>query len=215
MPRSAPPRRRAGPAVADGGPERFEFGFRIVRPSGEVRWLWTRGKVTRDAEGRAHRRTGVVADVTDQKRADEERRAHLWFLQSMDRINRAMQRSNDVELMTSGVMQEALEIFACDRAALIYPCDPDGPTFRTVMEHTSPEYGGARSVGRDLPATPEWGEAVRLVLHHPGAVVDPRVSPGRRQRDRIASTLAIAVRPKGDRPYLFAGPSERSRSWTA
>ncbi len=202
-------------AVADGGPERFEFGFRIVRPSGEVRWLWTRGKVTRDAEGRAHRRTGVVADVTDQKRAEEERRAHLWFLQSMDRINRAMQRSNDVEPMTSGVMQEALEIFACDRAALIYPCDPDAPTFRTVMEHTSPEYGGAVSLGLDLPASPEWVEVARRALHHPEAVVDPGVVSGRRERYHIASTLAIAVRPKGDRPYLFAVHSARSRPWTA
>ena len=35
---------------ADGGPDRYQFEFRIVLPSGEVRWLWTRGKVTRDAE---------------------------------------------------------------------------------------------------------------------------------------------------------------------
>src|SRR5260221_12609771 len=88
---------------------------------------------------------GTVMDITERKRAEEERREHLWFLESMDRINRAMQRSNDVELMTSGVMQEALEIFACDRAALIYPCDRDAPTFRTVMEQTVPEYGAPRS----------------------------------------------------------------------
>src|SRR5258706_3900337 len=133
----------------------------------------------------------------------------------MDRINRAMQRSNDVELMTSGVMQEALEIFACDRAALIYPCDPDAPTFRTVMEHTSPEYGGGLSLGLDLPASPEWVEVARRAQHHPGAVVDPGVSSRRRERYRVASTLAIAVRPKGDQPYLFAVHSVRSRPWTA
>src|SRR5260221_6361796 len=133
----------------------------------------------------------------------------------MDRINRAMQRSNDVELMTSGVMQEALEIFACDRAALIYPCDPDAPTFRTVMEHTSLEYGGARALGLDLPASPEWVEVARRALHHAEAVVGPGVVSGRRERYHIASTLAIAVRPKGDRPYLFAVHSARSRPWTA
>jgi PAS domain S-box-containing protein len=58
-------------AVAKDGPERYEFEFRILRPSGEVRWLRTRGKVTRDAEGRARRRTGVVADVTERKLAEE------------------------------------------------------------------------------------------------------------------------------------------------
>src|SRR5258706_10559803 len=133
----------------------------------------------------------------------------------MDRINRAMQRSNDVEPMTSGVMHEALEIFACDRAALIYPCDPDAPTCRTVMEQSSPEYGGAVSLGLDLPASPEWVEVARRALHHPEAVVDPGVVSGRRERYHIASTLAIAVRPKGDRPYLFAVHSARSRPWTA
>src|SRR5258706_8553523 len=103
----------------------------------------------------------------------------------MDRINRAMQRSNDVEPMTSGVMQEALEIFACDRAALIYPCDPDAPTFRTVMEHTSPEYGGAGSLGLDLPASPERVDVARRPLHHPEALVDPRVGCRRRGRYHI------------------------------
>ena len=54
-----------------GGPDRYAFEFRIVLPSGEVRWLWTRGKVMRDAEGRARRRVGVVADITARKLAEE------------------------------------------------------------------------------------------------------------------------------------------------
>jgi PAS domain S-box-containing protein len=63
-----------GAAVARHGPERYEFDFRIVQPSGQVRWLRTRGKVTRDAEGRACRRTGVVADITEARLAAEELR---------------------------------------------------------------------------------------------------------------------------------------------
>ena len=58
-------------AEAKGGPDRYECEFRIVRPSGEVRWLTTRGKVTRDAEGRAYRRTGIVADITEAKLAGD------------------------------------------------------------------------------------------------------------------------------------------------
>jgi len=59
---------------APGGTDRYEFEFRIVLRSGEVRWLWTRGKVTRDAAGRARRRIGVLADITDAKLAEEELR---------------------------------------------------------------------------------------------------------------------------------------------
>ena len=65
-----------GRAIAtQGGPDRYEFEFRVVLPSGTVRWIWTRSNVTRDAEGRALRRVGVVADVTARKQTEEALRA--------------------------------------------------------------------------------------------------------------------------------------------
>ena len=42
--------------------------------------------------------------ITELKRAGEEHRTHVWFLESMDRINRAMQRTNDLEQMMSEVL---------------------------------------------------------------------------------------------------------------
>jgi len=33
----------------------------------------------------------IIRDITDRKRAEEERQAHLWFLESMDQVNRAIQ----------------------------------------------------------------------------------------------------------------------------
>ena len=60
---------------ADGGSNRYQFEFRIVLPSGEVRWIWTRGKVMRDTEGRPRRRVGVFSDITARKLAEEALRA--------------------------------------------------------------------------------------------------------------------------------------------
>ena len=71
------------------GPDRHEFEFPIVRPDGEVRWLWTRGKVTRDAAGRARRRIGVVADITARKLTEQALR------ESEDRFARAVAGSSD------------------------------------------------------------------------------------------------------------------------
>ena len=56
--------------VALGG-SRFQVEFRLVRPSGEVRWCYGAGIISRDAAGKAVRMNGVTVDITDRKRAEE------------------------------------------------------------------------------------------------------------------------------------------------
>src|SRR2546426_1078691 len=53
-------------------------------------------------------------DVTERRRAEEEHQAHLWFLESMDWVNRAMQGTNDLEQMMSDVLDVVLSVFNCD-----------------------------------------------------------------------------------------------------
>ena len=68
-------RARRAEAFAGGGT--YEDEFRIVRPDGEVRWIYVRGQAspTRDRPAKAH---GVSMDVTERK----EREAHIRFLMS-------------------------------------------------------------------------------------------------------------------------------------
>src|SRR3954451_10253674 len=56
--------------VAAGG-SRFQVEFRIVRPSGEVRWCYGAGIISHNSEGKPVRMNGVTVDVTDRKRAEE------------------------------------------------------------------------------------------------------------------------------------------------
>lgn len=49
----------------------FESEFRIIRPSGEVRWVSTRSIALRDDKGRIVRAVGVNYDVTERRRAEE------------------------------------------------------------------------------------------------------------------------------------------------
>ena len=102
-----------------------------------------------------------MLDLTERKRAEDERRAHLWFLESMDRINRAIQGTSDLERMMSEVLDAVLEVFACDRAWLIYPCDPHAPSWRVVMEHTRPEYPEAFALQTELPRRYGGGCGIR------------------------------------------------------
>src|ERR1700724_2212469 len=48
---------------------------RVVRPTGEVRTVQAIGTVKRDASGRAYEIFGTVQDITDSRRAEEERQA--------------------------------------------------------------------------------------------------------------------------------------------
>jgi PAS domain S-box-containing protein len=188
--------------------EPFEQEVRLRRFDGEFRWFLGRAVPLRDEQGKVLKWYGVHTDIHDRKLAEEERAGHLWFLESMDRINRAMQGTNDLERMMSDVLDAVLEVFACDRAWLVYPCDPEAPSWRAVMEHTRPQFPGALALGTDVPLTPDVASVFRTARAADGAVL---FGPGHQLRvpgpvaERFAtrSQMVMAVCPKVDRAYLF------------
>jgi PAS domain S-box-containing protein len=169
--------------------------------------------------GRAFR-LSLARDISDRKRAEEERREHLWFLESMDRVNRAMQGTNDLERLMSEVLDAVLDIFACDRAWLIHPCDPGAPSWSPVMERTRPEFPGAFTAGTEFPVDADVAalfaaarESDRVVHFAGEAGADV---PAVAERFAIRSQMAIAVHPKIDQPYLFGVQQcSHARVWTA
>ena len=150
----------------------------------------------------------------------DEKRAHLWFLESMDRINRAIQSTNDLEQMMSNVLAAALSIFGCDRAWLVYPCDPDARAWRVPMEHTRPEFPGAGAQRVEVPIDPETAAAFTLLRASMapvrfGAGAEHALPNNAAQRFGIQSMMAMAIYPKGDRPYsLGLHQCSFPRAWT-
>jgi PAS domain S-box-containing protein len=51
--------------------ETFEHEYRIVRPDGDIRWIWDRGYPIRDKSGRATQYVGAAQDITPMRRAQE------------------------------------------------------------------------------------------------------------------------------------------------
>ncbi|HEY1459776.1 MAG TPA: PAS domain S-box protein [Casimicrobiaceae bacterium] len=196
--------------------------FELARPTadGGVRYVSVSGIPTFDETGRFVGYRGVGRDITPRKRAEAEHRAHVWFLESMDRINRALQAANDVGPMMSSVLDAALEIFACDRAWLLYPCDPDAPSWRAIMEHTRPEFPGAFALQAELPLDADVAGVFAAARASSGALRfggagERELPPAAAERFAIQSQLAMALYPKGDRPYLFGlHQCSRTRSWT-
>ena len=164
--------------------------------------------------------TDLASIAIERKRAEEERQAHLWFLESMDQVNRAIQGTNDLEQMMSDVLDAMLSIFNCDRAWLVYPCDPEAASWKVSMEHVRPEFPGAFALGLDLPVVPDVAKAFQTVRASSGPV---RFGPASEhslpaetaKRFSIQSIIAMAIYPKGDKPYMLGlHQCSYPRAWT-
>jgi PAS domain S-box-containing protein len=188
---------------------RVEGEFRVVSPQGPLRYLGAIVHPVFSARGEPDEFVATVADVTERKHAEKEQRAQLWFLESMDAIDRAIQGTSDLEQMMGDVLAAVLVTFGCDRAWLVYPCDPEADSHRVRMECTRPEYIGAFGLGMDVPIEPGAASTFRTVLASNGPVrFDPESdhalppSPSA-ERFSIKSMIAMAVHPKVDKPYMF------------
>jgi PAS domain S-box-containing protein len=188
---------------------KVEGEFRVVPLQGPPRYLGAIVHPIFTAHGELDEFVATVADVTERKRAVKEQRAQLWFLESMDAIDRAIQGTSDLEQMMGDVLDAVLVAFGCDRAWLVYPCDPEADRHRVRMERTSPECVGAFGLGMDIPNDPGATSIFRTVLASSGPVrFDPESdcalppSPSA-ESFSIKSMIALAVYPKVDKPYMF------------
>jgi signal transduction histidine kinase/PAS domain-containing protein len=187
---------------------RVEGEFRVVPPQSPPRCLGAIMHPVLNARGEPEEFVATVVDVTERKRAEQEQRAQLWFLESMDAIDRAIQGTSDLEQTMSDVLDVVLVTFGSDRAWLIYPWDQGADSRRVRMERTRPEYAGAFRLGADTLNEPGTASIFRTVLAANGPVrFDPEsdcaLPAPTAERFGIKSTIAMAVYPKVDKPYMF------------
>ncbi|HET6659023.1 MAG TPA: PAS domain-containing protein [Rubrobacter sp.] len=106
-------RRMLDAAVAAGAPHELEF--RIVRPTGDVRWVQSKGRVHRDKKGVPARVLGVTLDVTEQKQAEQERdRLHSLEVgasaEDAERV-RISRELHDRVAHSMGVAHQSLQLY--------------------------------------------------------------------------------------------------------
>lgn len=198
---------------------------RTIWPDGSIHWTASRGQVYCDAAGQPVRMVGVSFDISKWKEVEEERRSHLWILESLDQINRVIQGTNDLAKMMRNVLDVVLTIFDCDRAWLAYPCDPEAASFHVSMERTKPECHGAFALGVEIAVDRGVADAFQTLLGTDGPVKFgpgseyplPAAPPDSAANPiRIRSMLAMAIYPKTDKAYLFGlHQATFPRIWTS
>ncbi len=162
--------------------------------------------------------TDLASIAIERKRAEE---ARLRFLESMDQVNRAIQGTNDLEQMTSDVLDAVLSVFKCDRSWVVYPCDPAAASWKVPMEQTRPEFPGAFALGLELPVDPEIANTFQVVRTSGrpvrfGPAAEHPLPAKTAERFSIQSMMALAIYPKGDRPYMLGlHQCSYPRAWTS
>jgi len=144
----------------------------------------------------------------------------LHFFESLDRINRAIQGTSDLDDMMHNVLEEVRSIFDCDRAYLLYPCNPDSDSWTVPMESTCPEYPGAGIMNVDIPMDQEVAEKMRILLACDGALkfgpgTEHPLPPNISQRFGLKSFIATALHPKSGDVWEFGiHQCTHGRIWT-
>jgi len=173
--------------------------FRIIRPTGEIRWLMARWRWISNSAGRTVRLTGVNFDITERKRAEEtlresEARARAIFESSLDPLI-----SMDADGRIQDFNPAAEKVFAYSKAEAIG---------RTVSELIIP---------------PHWRERYKQWLRDcgdtgQGTVLGRRIQmPAlRANRTEVPVEFSIAATKRPDAPTFFTAHfrdvSERLRS---
>ncbi|MBI5727000.1 MAG: PAS domain S-box protein, partial [Ignavibacteriales bacterium] len=155
-----------------------------------------------------------------QKIAEQQHLANLFFFESMDKVNRAILQAHNLEQMMSDVLDVVLLIFNCDRAYLLFPCDPDAAQWKVPMERTKPEFPGALSLGFGIPMEQESSETFRILLESDSPVKfgQPTGIPlpvNTAKRFNIKSFMAMAFHLKVSKPWQFGiHQCSYTRIWT-
>ncbi len=187
----------------------YNLEFEIHPRDGSApRIITSVAELQRDEHGNPLRVTGVIQDVTQLKQAERERQLYAEFLTNMDRVNRAIQGADDLETMMRDVLDEVLDIFNCDRAYLLYPCDPSAATFSIPMERTRPEFPGASVIGKDIPLDSEVSDTMAALLSAPGAIqfgpgTDHPIPTSTSERFGFKSFMSTALFPKSGNAWEF------------
>lgn len=204
-------------AVDDGTP--YDLELRLTTANGNKKWLRTMAHPEK-ADGRVVRITGNLIDITESRKAEQEQKKHLWFLENLECVDQAIKGGTDVETMLHEVVKTTFEIFGCDRAWLLHPCDPDAATFRVPVEVYNPEFPGGGAANEEIHMDQDDEQNIRDALATDGpCVYSPDtircIPEGTAERYHVKSSIMVAVYPKIGKPWLFGlHQCAYSRVWT-
>jgi len=144
---------------------------------------------------------------------------YVYHLESLATLGKAINESQNMAQMMDSAMKVTLSVFNCDRAWLLYPGDPNAPSWRVPMEMTTPQYPGAYILNTDIPMEPAISETIKDTLSATGPIAfgpnEHQVPLMITEQFSVQSQLCLAIHPKIGKPWLFGlHQCSYARVWT-
>jgi PAS domain S-box-containing protein len=145
---------------------------------------------------------------------------HVYHLSSLATLGKTINEAQNMAQMMDNAMKVTLAVFKCDRAWLLYPCDPNAPSWRVPIEVTRPEYPGANILNTDIPMDPGISEVMKEILSATGPVAfgpsyEHKVPSIASEQFGVQSQLCMVIHPKIGKPWWFGlHQCSYARDWT-
>lgn len=123
--------------------ESSETEYRLVRADGEM--IWVRDSARVEQAGSSHLVYGVISDITERKRAENQIQTHLQHIQALHEIDQVISTSLDLGYTLNSFLEQVTQQLAVDAADVLlhnpHTLTLDfvaGRGFRTLaLQHTS------------------------------------------------------------------------------
>ena len=195
--------------IALGSGQAIENVKIVVKPPGEPpRWISVNTSLFPQLSDTPRIALSSLTDITASIIQDQAAKANLFKLAAIERINHISLSAESIDEMLETLLKELLSIFDCDRASLIFPCDPDAQTFKVLMEKTKPRWPGAFALNHEIPVTSEIQRVFRTCLDSEAPIpfdenTGIRNPPEIVEQYGIRSQMLVAIKPKFGEPWCL------------
>ena len=151
---------------------------------------------------------GLVRDITERKIKEQKHQTFLNYLSIMDRLNKVIQSSNDLEQVINDVLDTVISIFTSDRAFLLYPLDIEADSWSLPKIRYREEFPVRIPENLKLTMLTETKEAFKVILDSKipisfGPGTEYPTPPRAVNEFKVISMLAMPVFPKTGKPWMF------------
>ena len=155
----------------------FDERFRIVKPDGEIRWIWVRGFPRKDPSGKITRLGGTALDITALKKAEEQVEANLAKANSAREEAEALRKATlaltqdlHMDCVLDALLHSLAELVPYTCARVLVP--EAGQHWLALREKSSPEPPAKKSPRSALTFVADespffqriWSERKRVLI---------------------------------------------------